>query len=205
MLCSSRFGSDPTRYVVRLGDYHTEEQDDFERTLSPERIVIHRKYHSQGWEHDIALLRLKGTEGSCVAFNPHTAAVCLPQVGSRREKRPTACVITGWGLTDSEYSRTLLQAWVPLLPAWRCKKTYGERFTNRMLCAGSLSERHRVDSCQGDSGGPLVCQGKGGHWVLTGVISWGHGCGNPSFPGVYTRVSRFLRWIDKVINKPYNT
>ncbi|KAI4813046.1 hypothetical protein KUCAC02_024400 [Chaenocephalus aceratus] len=92
---------DPTRYVVRLGDYHTEEQDDFERTLSPERIVIHRKYHSQGWEHDIALLQLKGTEGSCVAFNPHTAAVCLPQAGSRRETRPTACVITGWGLTGN--------------------------------------------------------------------------------------------------------
>lgn len=106
-------------------------------------------------------------------------------------------------LSDSEYSRTLLQAWVPLLPAWKCKKRYRDRFTSRMLCAGSLSERHRVDSCQGDSGGPLVCQGDGGRWVLTGVISWGHGCGNPSFPGVYTRVSRFLRWIDKVINKPY--
>lgn len=104
---------------------------------------------------------------------------------------------------DMEYSRTLLQAWVPLLPAWKCKKRYGGRFTSRMLCAGSLSERHRVDSCQGDSGGPLVCQGEGGRWLLTGVISWGHGCGNPSFPGVYTRISRFLRWIDKVINKPY--
>ncbi|XP_069030839.1 neurotrypsin [Embiotoca jacksoni] len=201
--CFKRFGRDPTRYVLRLGDYHTEEQDDFERTLSPERIVIHRKYHSQGWEYDIALLRLRGTEGNCVAFNPHTGAVCLPEPGNRRERRPAACVITGWGITDSEYSRTLLQAWVPLLPAWKCKKQYGERFTSRMLCAGSLSERHRVDSCQGDSGGPLVCQGEGGHWVLTGVISWGHGCGNPSFPGVYTRVSRFLRWIDKVINKPY--
>ncbi len=105
--------------------------------------------------------------------------------------------------SDSEYSRTLLKAWVPLLPAWKCKKRYHGRFTSRMLCAGSLSEHHRVDSCQGDSGGPLVCQGKGGRWVLTGVISWGHGCGNPSFPGVYTRVSRFLRWIHKVINKPY--
>ncbi|XP_035462611.1 neurotrypsin isoform X2 [Scophthalmus maximus] len=201
--CFKRFGRDPTRYVLRLGDYHTEEQDDFERTLSPERIVIHRKYHSQDWEHDIALLRLKGTEGNCVSFNPHTGAVCLPEAGNKWERRPAACVITGWGITDSEYSRTLLQAWVPLLPAWKCKKRYGDRFTSRMLCAGSLSERHRVDSCQGDSGGPLVCQGEGGRWVLTGVISWGHGCGNPAFPGVYTRVSRFLRWIDKVINKPF--
>lgn len=99
---------------------------------------------------------------------------------------------------DSEYSRTLLQAWLPLLPSWKCKKRYGSRFTGRMLCAGSLSNHRRVDSCQGDSGGPLVCQGEGGRWTLTGVISWGHGCGNPSYPGVYTRVSRFLKWIEKV-------
>lgn len=201
--CFKRFGRDPARYVLRLGDYHTVEQDDFERTLSPERIIIHTKYHSQSWEYDIALLRLKGTEGNCVAFNPHTGAVCLPEPGDKLEKRLTACVITGWGITDSEYSHTLLQAWVPLLPALTCKKRYGNRFTSRMLCAGSLSKHHRVDSCQGDSGGPLVCQGERGHWVLTGVISWGHGCGNPSFPGVYTRVSRFLRWINKAINKPY--
>ncbi|XP_036840121.1 neurotrypsin-like [Oncorhynchus mykiss] len=200
--CFKRFGRDPSRYVLRLGDYHTEERDDFERSLSPELIVIHRKYHSQGSEYDIALLRLKGTEGNCVAFNPHTNSACLPAPGNKWGKRPAACVITGWGITDSEYSRTLLQAWVPLLPTWKCKKRYGERYTSRMLCAGSLSDRRRVDSCQGDSGGPLVCQGEGGRWVLTGIISWGHGCGDPSFPGVYTRVSRFLRWIDQVTNNP---
>ena len=86
-------------------------------------------------------------------------------------------------LSDSEYSRTLLQAWVPLLPSWRCKRRYGDRFTSRMLCAGSLSDRRRVDSCQGDSGGPLVCQDEGGRWVLTGVISWGHGLRRPLLPG----------------------
>ncbi|XP_062851463.1 neurotrypsin [Trichomycterus rosablanca] len=196
--CFKRFGTDSSRYVLRLGDYHTEEKDDFERTLSPERIVIHKKYRSQGWEYDIALVRLKGTDGNCVSFNPHTNTACLPAPGDRKAKRPAACIITGWGVTDSEYSRTLLQAWLPLLPSWRCKKRYGSRFTGRMLCAGSLSKHRRVDSCQGDSGGPLVCQGDGGRWTLTGVISWGHGCGDPSYPGVYTRVSRFTKWIEKV-------
>ncbi len=108
MLCMNisffRFGSDPSRYVLRLGDYHTEERDDFERSLSPERIVIHGKYHSQGWEYDIALLKLKGTDGNCVAFNPHTNAVCLPPQSSRRGKRPIACVITGWGITGTANS-----------------------------------------------------------------------------------------------------
>uniref|UniRef100_A0A8C2H582 trypsin n=1 Tax=Cyprinus carpio TaxID=7962 RepID=A0A8C2H582_CYPCA len=94
----------------------------------------------------------------------------------------------------------IIKAWVPLLPSWQCKKRYGERFTSHdMLCAGSMTSdlRKHADSCQGDSGGPLVCQGEAGRWVLTGVISWGHGCGDPSYPGVYSRVSRYLSWIEQ--------
>uniref|UniRef100_A0A8C1X746 Neurotrypsin n=1 Tax=Cyprinus carpio TaxID=7962 RepID=A0A8C1X746_CYPCA len=198
--CFKRFGSDASRYVVKLGDYHTKEQDDFERVLSPERIEVHRKYRTESWEHDVALIRLKGSEGKCVSFNPHTNAACLPAPGSKWGKRPASCVITGWGMTGNHPS-TLLQAWVPLLPSWQCKKRYGERFTSHdMLCAGSMTSdlRKHADSCQGDSGGPLVCQGEAGRWVLTGVISWGHGCGDPSYPGVYSRVSRYLPWIEQV-------
>ncbi|KAG9267932.1 neurotrypsin-like [Astyanax mexicanus] len=199
--CFKRSGSDASRYVVKLGDYHTEEQDDFERVLPLERVEVHRKYSSESWEHDVALIRLKGAEGKCVSFNPHTNAACLPAPGSKWGKRPASCVITGWGVSDTDHPRTLLQAWVPLLPTWQCKKRYGERFTSHsMLCAGSMSSdhRHHADSCQGDSGGPLVCQGEAGRWVLTGVISWGHGCGDPSYPGVYSRVSRYLPWIEQV-------
>lgn len=104
-------------------------------------------------------------------------------------------------LSDTDHPHTLLQAWVPLLPSWQCKKRYGEHFiSHSMLCAGSMTSdlRHHPDSCQGDSGGPLVCQGEAGRWVLTGVISWGHGCGDPSYPGVYARVSRYLPWIQQV-------
>uniref|UniRef100_A0A8C1XBE4 Neurotrypsin n=1 Tax=Cyprinus carpio TaxID=7962 RepID=A0A8C1XBE4_CYPCA len=194
------FKRDASRYVVKLGDYHTKEQDDFERVLSPERIEVHRKYRTESWEHDVALIRLKGSEGKCVSFNPHTNAACLPAPGSKWGKRPASCVITGWGMTGNHPS-TLLQAWVPLLPSWQCKKRYGERFTSHdMLCAGSMTSdlRKHADSCQGDSGGPLVCQGEAGRWVLTGVISWGHGCGDPSYPGVYSRVSRYLPWIEQV-------
>ncbi|XP_017338215.1 neurotrypsin [Ictalurus punctatus] len=199
--CFKRFGSDASRYVVKLGDYHTEEQDDFERVLTLDHVEVHKKYSSESWEHDVALIRLKGAEGKCVSFNPHTNAACLPAPGSKWGKRPASCVITGWGMSDTNRPHTLLQAWVPLLPSWQCRKRYGERFTSHsMLCAGSMTPdpHQHADSCQGDSGGPLVCQGESGRWVLTGVISWGQGCGDPSYPGVYARVSRYLPWIEQV-------
>ncbi|KJY34061.1 trypsin-like serine protease, partial [Streptomyces sp. NRRL S-495] len=45
--------------------------------------------------------------------------------------------------------------------------------------------------CQGDSGGPLVLSG-----VLVGISSWGRGCGQAGYAGVYTRVGALRSWID---------
>ena len=55
------------------------------------------------------------------------------------------------------------------------------------------------DSCFGDSGGPLIVADKGNDkgYTQVGIVSWGPQCGNPLFPGVYTRVSSFSDWIEK--------
>jgi secreted trypsin-like serine protease len=57
------------------------------------------------------------------------------------------------------------------------------------------------DSCFGDSGGPLVAPADTPlGYVQVGIVSWGVQCGNPLFPGVYTRVSSFSDWINRTMS-----
>lgn len=49
--------------------------------------------------------------------------------------------------------------------------------------------------CQGDSGGPIVDS----DGVLVGVSSWGVGCARDGIPGVYSRVSSSIDWIEDQI------
>jgi secreted trypsin-like serine protease len=84
---------------------------------------------------------------------------------------------------------------VPLLSPATCAAitAYGSNITTNMLCAGY--EQGGKDSCQGDSGGPLVVPNNSGGYTLAGVVSWGNQCALADNPGVYTRVSRFMNWI----------
>ncbi|KAM8818387.1 transmembrane protease serine 4 isoform 1-T1 [Rhynchonycteris naso] len=146
-------------------------------------------------EKDIALVKLQHP----LTFSGTVRPICLPF--SDEELTPaTPLWVIGWGFTEpggGKMSDILLQASVQVIDRTRCnaEDAYQGEVTKGMLCAGILEGG--VDTCQGDSGGPLMYHS--GQWQVVGIVSWGHGCGGPSTPGVYTKVTAYLNWIYSVL------
>ncbi|XP_019619961.1 PREDICTED: cubilin-like [Branchiostoma belcheri] len=188
----------PSRYTVVLGMHHKIGiSDSTEQRFSLEQVIIHEQYQSSPVPNrDIALLKLNQP----ATLNQYVRTACLPDGAEDEPAAGTTCVITGWGDTQGTGDANILkQARVPVVRHEACRNTYGSTrpVTRFMMCAGYPEGGH--DTCQGDSGGPLVCSRRG-TWVLDGVTSWGEGCAIPGYPGVYTRVSAFLGWINQKIN-----
>ncbi|XP_034521516.1 transmembrane protease serine 4 [Ailuropoda melanoleuca] len=145
-------------------------------------------------EKDIALVKLQLP----LTFSGTVRPICLPFFDE--ELTPaTALWVIGWGFTEQDggkISDTLRQASVQVIDHTRCnaEDAYQGEVTEQMLCAGIMEGG--VDTCQGDSGGPLMYHSD--QWQVVGIVSWGHGCGSPSTPGVYTKVTAYLNWIYSV-------
>ncbi|XP_022055650.1 trypsin-2-like [Acanthochromis polyacanthus] len=189
----------PTGFIVYLGrdTQQSLNPNEVSRTLS--RVIRHENYSSTTNDNDIALLQLS----SSVEFNNFIRPCCLAADGSVFPGG-TSCWVTGWGDIRSGVSlpspQRLQEVNVPIVTNSDCSNSYGG-ITDNMICAG-LTEGGK-DSCQGDSGGPLVSKNDS-IWVLAGVVSFGNGCAEPNFPGVYARVSQYQSWINSFIatNRP---
>jgi secreted trypsin-like serine protease len=80
-----------------------------------------------------------------------------------------------------------------------------EGLIQSQMCANSKGAKV-MDTCEGDSGGPLEIKLYGQKKLipfLVGVTSLGIGCaiGNP---GVYTRVSSYIDWIETEVNETFD-
>jgi secreted trypsin-like serine protease len=105
---------------------------------------------------------------------------------------------------ELEAPRKLHEVDIEVIDPQECKAVYDSlqvpAFTigDTEICATGPSGGK--DSCFGDSGGPLVAPASNdGGFVQVGIVSWGPQCGNPLYPGVYTRVSSFNDWIKQTL------
>ncbi|CAK1539941.1 unnamed protein product [Leptosia nina] len=184
---------DVARLTARLGDYNIRtntETQHIERKIK--RVVRHRGFDMRTLYNDVAILTLDQP----VTFTKNIRPICLPSGG--RAYAGLIATVIGWGsLRESGPQPSVLQE--VSIPVWsnaECRLKYGSAapggIVEHMLCAGKDS----MDSCSGDSGGPLMVN-EGGRWTQVGIVSWGIGCGKGQYPGVYTRVTAFLPWIQK--------
>ncbi|GLH11932.1 Serine proteinase stubble [Gryllus bimaculatus] len=72
------------------------------------------------------------------------------------------------------------------------------KILDSQICAGY--EKGGRDSCWADSGGPLMI-GEGDYTVVVGVVSAGIGCGRYRLPGLYTRLSEYVTWIEDTVRE----
>ncbi|XP_046644572.1 trypsin-1-like isoform X2 [Daphnia pulicaria] len=170
------------------GEHRLDLVSGYEQELRAAQFVLHEEYDPDYLRNDIGIIRLNGT----FVFNSYLKQAKFP--GSGYFTHPdTAVTVAGWGTTKEggNLSNVLLKTTVPVVSDEDCRLIYGAGLiVDSMLCAGYTSGGY--DSCQGDSGGQLMLGDK----TLVGIVSWGKGCGQPDYPGVYTEVSAYIGWIN---------
>ncbi|XP_071463444.1 cationic trypsin-3-like [Marmota flaviventris] len=173
---------------VRLGEHNINVIEGDEQFIDAVKIIPHPNFSKDTADNDIMLLKLK----SPATISSRVSTISLPRscptVG-------TECLVSGWGNTLSsgvKYPDLLQCLDAPVLSDTACHKAYPGMITSNMFCLGFLEGGK--DSCQCDSGGPVACNGE-----LQGIVSWGTGCALKGKPGVYTKVCKYLDWIQETI------
>jgi len=183
---------------VRVGavcnGHHNNCGENFE-TFKIAKRHLHPDYTLMTSSHDIAVMTLDGlSKISPVPLDLHNL--------SSTYTKETKLWVTGFGRVDPDIIDLpfrLRHAEVSVVPQKECVATYTLSSLNAhigsdMICAADTGK----DACQGDSGGPLYDKINN---VLAGLVSWGFGCANPDYPGVYSRISDQASWIkDTVCN-----
>uniref|UniRef100_A0A6P5K0I1 Acrosin n=1 Tax=Phascolarctos cinereus TaxID=38626 RepID=A0A6P5K0I1_PHACI len=136
------------------------------------------------------------------AYGSHQEATAYlrPEAPTVSRTAPTGCPASSSNLTALQPATVLQEAEGKIISLKTCNGTewYHGSIHSSNLCAGY--PEGKIDTCQGDSGGPLMCKDKDSNtFVVTGITSWGTGCGRVKRPGVYTSTGSFLEWIvDKI-------
>lgn len=199
VLSAAHCGGGPYQVVVDSHELSSGGEEEFGFDISKE--IIHPRYgeseDKEAPNHDYMLLFLKEPVTS-----KRNLTVEYIKLNSNSDTPLSGDPVTviGHGVTDSfdvNLSPVLMEVEVFALSNEECENSY-EGLKDEMLCAAEANH----DSCQGDSGGPLFIAGNhpsGAEDVQVGIVSWGYGCANEKYPGVYSRISEGYEWIRRQV------
>jgi trypsin len=174
---------------VHIGRYDLGDESESFESIEVDFEIPHPDYDLESQDYDIMLIKLK---------TPSKYTPVKLDDGTTKLRDGEDLTVIGWGKTSSfgRPSEVLREVEVDFYSETKCNRRYnfmGANVTKSMLCAA----RKGKDSCQGDSGGPLIQKGVNGSMdIQVGVVSWGIGCARRLLPGVYSRVSEALEFID---------
>ncbi|MGQ7846298.1 serine protease [Granulosicoccus sp. 3-233] len=184
---------------IVAGIHDLSDDEGFEE-IDVTNIILHPDYDNslESPPDDIALLELSNTVD---------APVGQLFAGETEEYTDTLGFILGWGATRysndqaSGYPTILQEARVPLVSLETCNApiSYNGLLEQEQLCAGFSTGA--VDTCAGDSGGPLYILDSG-QPVQVGITSFGNGCAQANFYGIYTNISHYIPWLSDYISVP---
>ncbi|XP_014286481.3 venom protease [Halyomorpha halys] len=205
--CAYPFSLGPAKWA-RLGDLDISSTKDDAMPVNKSiiEITVHPKYQDTQIYHDIALFKLD----SKVVFSGYVLPVCLQADKHIDQKKAN---FTGWGRTGfaEATSDKLLEGEVDIYNDTECRRLMFSSYSPKsslghqpdlIICAG-LPDGSK-DACPGDSGGPLIIRGTYQYRHLkiqVGITSYGNQCGLPDSPGIYTRVSNYISWIEEIAFK----
>ena len=184
-------GDSPNQLRVKVG-LHNVNGTQGSITRYVDQIIVHPQYSSWSLDNDYAILHLTQP---VTTFEP----IQLITENSH-DNEPVMSTTMGWGATQSggNSSNILLEVDVPIDDS--CGNYSNSDITNNMVCAGDFNGGE--DACQGDSGGPLIMTNSEGEYELIGIVSWGYGCAEAGYPGVYSKVHSRLDWFFGYIGEP---
>uniref|UniRef100_A0A8C6GBJ6 Peptidase S1 domain-containing protein n=1 Tax=Mus spicilegus TaxID=10103 RepID=A0A8C6GBJ6_MUSSI len=171
--------------TVTLGEHDVNKTESTQQKIKGERQIAYPKYNFSSKLHDIMLLKLEEQAEL-------TSAVDVISLPGRSDliKPRKMCLTAGWGLTGvaDPSSDTLRKVKLRIMDEEASK---GRHYDNSFqVCVGS--PRRKRSPYEGDSGGPLLCAG-----MAHGIVS--HDCEDAKLPAVFTRISSYVPWINKVI------
>lgn len=199
--------------TVKLGKILlSTDKEEFEQERRIDGIIVHPGYNRTTLHNDIALLRLNRGASLTRRANRLQAIQLLNLPGNTTgaclDRPGTQLYVTGYGLRRNDgwrpvtHSDALYQVVMPIVSQDRCKVAHpNDPITDSMICSGD--GQGSVDSCHGDSGGPAAAFNPvTNEWQLVGLTSWGpKRCAVRGGHAVVTRVSKFISWISKTVQK----
>ena len=166
-----------TNEFVRVSAYKMQTDPETEQVRTVTQKLNHPNYASMRF--DVCMLRMNSPVTTIAPIELYDGNAFL--------SNPQQLTVVGLGTLSSGGNSpdTLQQVTLDVVTNAACSSSYGSEFDPvSMICAA----RDGKDSCQGDSGGPMFFQ-TGGEYKQVGVVSWGYGCADPNFPGVYFKLT----------------